>query len=76
LKLSARIEPLLDLSPCYDKLQGASFPIISGLASLITHLDGEENSVQELKILTHQAKEDALELHAASMPPGGNSNEA
>jgi hypothetical protein len=33
------------------------------------HLGGEEISVQELKILTHQAKDDALELHAASMSP-------
>jgi hypothetical protein len=32
-------------------------------------LGGEEISVQELKILTHQAKDDALELHAASMSP-------
>jgi hypothetical protein len=65
LKLSTTIKPLPDLSTCYDKLQGTSFPIISGLATLITHLDGEEISVQELEILTHQA----LELHVASMPP-------
>jgi hypothetical protein len=32
-------------------------------------LGGEEISVQELKILTHQAKDDALELHAESMVP-------
>jgi hypothetical protein len=32
-------------------------------------LGGEEISVQELKILTRQAKTDALELHTASMPP-------
>jgi hypothetical protein len=32
-------------------------------------LGGEEISVQELKILTHQAKDNALELHTASMPP-------
>ncbi len=42
LKLSATIKPLPDLSICYDKLQGTSFPIISGLATLITHLGGEE----------------------------------
>ncbi len=68
LKLSATIEPLPALSPYYDKLRGASFPIISGLATLITHLGGEEISVQELEILTSQAKDNALELHAASMP--------
>jgi hypothetical protein len=32
-------------------------------------LGGEEISVQELEILTHQAKDNALELHTASMPP-------
>ncbi len=68
LKLSAMIKPLPDLSTCYDKLQGTSFPIIPGLATFITHLGGEEISVQELEILTHQAKDD-LELQAASMPP-------
>ncbi len=52
-----------------NKLRGASFPIISGLATLITHLGGEDISVQELEILTRQAKDDALELHTASMPP-------
>jgi hypothetical protein len=69
LKLSATIKPLLDLSTCYDKIWGTSFPIISGMATLITHLGGEEISAQELKIHTHHAKDDALELHAASMPP-------
>ena len=69
LKLSATIKPLPDLSTHYDKLRGTSFPIISGLATLITHLGGEEISVQELEILTHQAKDDALELDTASMPP-------
>jgi hypothetical protein len=69
LKLSATIKPLPDLSTCYDKLQGTSFPIISGLATLITHLGGEKISAQELKILTHHAKDDALELHTTSMPP-------
>ncbi len=69
LKLSATIEPLPDLSTRYNKLWGTSFSIISGLAALITHLGGEEISVQELEILTHQAKDDALALHAASMPP-------
>jgi hypothetical protein len=42
---------------------------MSGLATLITHLGGEEISVQEHKILTHQAKDNALELHTTSMPP-------
>jgi hypothetical protein len=69
LKLSALIKPLPDLFPHYDKLRGASFPIISGLTTLTPHLSGEEISRQELEILTHQIKEDALELHAASMPP-------
>jgi hypothetical protein len=70
LKLSITIEPLPDLSTHYDKLRGTSFPIIYGLATLIMHLGGEAISVQELEILlTHQAKDDALELHAASMPP-------
>ena len=69
LKLSAMIKPLPDLSTCCDKLRGTSFPIISGLATLITHLGGEKISVQELEILTHQAKDDALELHATSMSP-------
>ena len=68
LKLSATIKSLPNLSTCYNKLWGASFPTISGLATLITHLGGEEISVQELD-LTHQAKDGALELHAASMPP-------
>jgi hypothetical protein len=63
------IEPLTDLSPCYDELQGASFPIISGLATLIRHLGSKDISPQELDILTRQAKDDALELHAASMMP-------
>jgi hypothetical protein len=49
-------------------IQLYSFPIISGLATLITHLGGEEISVQERKILTHQAKDNALELNDASMP--------
>jgi hypothetical protein len=69
LKLSAMIEPLPDLSTRYDKLWGTSFPIISELATLITHLGGEEISVQELEILIHQAKDNALELHTASMSP-------
>jgi hypothetical protein len=69
LKLSATIKPLLDLFTCYGRLQGTTFPIISGLATLITHLGGEEISAQELKILIHHAKDNALELHAASMPP-------
>ncbi len=69
LKLSATTKPLPDSSAHYNKLRGTSFPIISRLATLITHFGGEEISVQELKILTHQAKDDALELHAASMPP-------
>jgi hypothetical protein len=68
LKLSATTKPLPDLSTCYGKLRGTSFPIISGLATLITHLGGEKISVQELKILTHQAKDNALELHTTSMP--------
>ncbi len=61
LKLSATIKLLPDLSPYYNKLWGASFPIISGLATLITHLGGDEISCQQLKIFTHQAKDDALE---------------
>jgi hypothetical protein len=69
LKLSATIEPLPDLSPRYDKLRDASFPTISGLATLITHLGSEEILCQEPEILTRQAKDDALELHTASMPP-------
>jgi hypothetical protein len=36
LKLSATFQPLLDLSTHYDKLWGTSFPIVSGLATLIT----------------------------------------
>jgi hypothetical protein len=69
LKLSATIDPWPDLSTHYDEIRGASFFIISGLATLIMHLGGEEIPVQELEILTHQAKDDALELHTASMPP-------
>ncbi len=42
LKLSATLKPLPDLSTHYDELQGTSFPIISELAILITHLGGEE----------------------------------
>ncbi len=68
-KLSATIKPLLDVSTRYNTLQGTSFPIISGLATLIMHLGGEEISVQELKTLTHQAKDNALKLHAAFIPP-------
>jgi hypothetical protein len=56
LKLSATIKPLPDLSTHYDKLQGTSFPIIFGLATLITHLGGEEISVQELNILPIKPK--------------------
>jgi hypothetical protein len=63
------IKPLPDLSTRYNKLRGTSFSIISGLATLITHLGGEEISVQEVKIFTRQAKNNVLELHAASMPP-------
>jgi hypothetical protein len=69
LKLSARIKPLPGSSTHYDKLQGTAFPIISGLATLIMHLGRAEISVQELEILSHQSEDDALELHAASMPP-------
>jgi hypothetical protein len=69
LKLSATIKLLPNLSTHCNKLWGTSFPIISGLATLITHLSGEEISAQELKILTHHAKYDALELHTTPMPP-------
>jgi hypothetical protein len=69
LMLSAMIKPLPDLSAHYNKLRGNSFPIISRLATLITHLGGEEISVQELEILIHQANGNAFELHATSMPP-------
>ncbi len=69
LKLSAAIKPLPDLSTHHAKFRGTSFPIISGLAILIMHLGGEEISVQELNMLNHQAKDDALKLHATSMPP-------
>jgi hypothetical protein len=69
LKLSATIKPLPNLSRRYDELRDASFPIISGLATPIMHLGGEEISHQELEILTTQAKSNALELHTASIPP-------
>jgi hypothetical protein len=69
LKLSATIKPLPDLSTRYDKIWGTSFPITSGLATLIMHLGGEEISAQELEILAHLTKDNALELHTASMPP-------
>jgi hypothetical protein len=69
LKMSATIDPQPDFSTRYDEIRGASFPIISGLATLIMHLGGEEISVHELKIFTHQAEDDALELHTASTPP-------
>jgi hypothetical protein len=69
LKLSAMIKPMLDLSTHYDELWGTSFPIISELATCITHLGGEEISAEGLKIVTHHAKDDALELHATFMPP-------
>ncbi len=41
--------PLPDLTNCYDELQGISFPIISGLAHLITHLGGEEMSNHKIE---------------------------
>jgi hypothetical protein len=69
LNLSATIKPLPDLSTCYNTLQGTSFPIISRLATLITHLGGGEMSAQELEILIHHAKDNATKLHTASMPP-------
>ncbi len=59
---------MLDLSFQYDKLRSTHLSIISGLEKLILHLGGMEISSHDLKELTHNAEEEAIELHAATMP--------
>jgi hypothetical protein len=68
LMLSPTSNPWPDLSIRYDKLRGISSPIISGLAHLITHLDGKEMSNHEIDSVTQQAEVDALGLHTTAMP--------
>ncbi len=60
--------PLPDLTNHYDKLQCISFPIISGLAHLITHLGGEEISNHEIEGFIRQAEVNALDLLAIALP--------
>ncbi len=56
LKLSATIEPLPDLFTRYNKLWGTSFPIISGLATLITHLGGRKYQLKNSRFLPTKPK--------------------
>ncbi len=57
-----------DLSSQYHELCSTHLSIISALAKSILHLDGKEISSHNLKELTHNAEEEAIELHAATMP--------
>jgi hypothetical protein len=68
LMLSPTSDPRPDLSICCDELRGISFPIISGLAHLITHMGGKKMSNHEINSVTQQAEVDALGLHTAAMP--------
>ena len=63
--------PLPDLTAHYDKLWQHYFPIILGLASLITHLGGETISRDDINQFTRQAETNALVLHTTttSAPP-------
>ena len=60
--------PLPDLTARYDELWQLSFPIISGLANLITHLGGETISSEDVGGFTRQAETAALVLHTNSTP--------
>ena len=62
--------PLPDLTTRYDELQQLSFPIILGLAILITHLWGNAISSEDIDGFTQQAEANALVLPCpASSPP-------
>jgi hypothetical protein len=68
LQTSPASAPLPDLTACYDKLRRHYFPIISGLATLITHLGGKTISSENIDKFTQQAKTDALVLHTTTIP--------
>ena len=68
LQTSPASAPLPDLSVSYDKLRRHYFPIISGLATLITHLGGKTISSENIDKFTQQAKTDALVLHTTTIP--------
>ena len=57
LQLCTASTPLPDLTACYDKLWQLSFPIMSGLANLITHLGGKTISSEDIGGFTRQAKQ-------------------
>ena len=58
--------PLPDLTAHYDELRRHYYPIISSLASLITHLGGETISGEDIDQFTRQAKTNALVLHTTT----------
>ncbi len=60
--------PLPDLTARYDQLQRNYHPIISSLASLITHLGGDNISKESIDQYTRQAETDALVLHTTPSP--------
>jgi hypothetical protein len=49
-------------------MKSAHLSIISGLAKLILYLGGKEISSHDIEELTCNAEEEAIKLHAASMP--------
>ena len=60
--------PLPDLTAHYDELRRHYYPIISSLASLITHLGGDTISGEDIDQFTRQAETDALVLHTTTTP--------
>ncbi len=66
---SSSISALLpDLTAHYDKLRRHYYPIISGLAGLITHLGGDIVSGEDINQFTRQAETNALVLHTTTTP--------
>ncbi len=60
--------PLPDLTARYDHFRQNYHPIISSLASLITHLGGDNISKEDIDQFTRQAETDALVLHTTPTP--------
>jgi hypothetical protein len=60
--------PLPDLTAHYNKLRRHYHPIISSLASHITHLGGDTIFKEDIDQFTRQAKTDALVLHTTTTP--------
>ena len=67
LQSSPASAPLPDLTAHHDELRRHYLPIISGLASLITHLGGKTMSSEDIDQFTWQAKTDALVLHTTTI---------